>query len=450
MIKSRFNTFFPLLFIVCEFIIIYVVTKWMHFITFAEWTAYNTIIITFWILLIIYSKAYHIGRGVSYLITFKSALKSVLVLFSSISIVSLFLSLYEFTITSISLALLIFTISIVFFRLLIHFILDRYRSYGGNIKNVAIIGFDKKGVEFYNTINNNLHLGIRSSGIYNNNFIKKKSIPYLGKINEFYKNSSGISEVYISDDINKKVKKELIEFADLNLIKVRILPELINYQFKNFFISKLINIPVIEVNQLPLDFWYNSLFKRFFDIVISSFVILFILSWMIPLFGVIIKLQSRGPVFFSQSRHGLGGRTFRCYKFRSMVINDDFDKVFADNNDKRLTSFGKILRISALDEMPQFINVLIGDMSVVGPRPHPILLNNQFSKKIQKFDKRHQFKPGITGLAQISGFRGKIKNYHDMSSRVKLDRYYFKNWSIFLDLRIFFQTIFKLIRFNLS
>ena len=133
-----------------------------------------------------------------------------------------------------------------------------------------------------------------------------------------------------------------------------------------------------------------------------------------------------------------------------MVINDDFDKVFADNNDKRLTSFGKILRISALDEMPQFINVLLGNMSVVGPRPHPILLNNQYSEKIQKFDKRHQFKPGITGLAQISGFRGKIKNYHDMSSRVKLDRYYFKNWSIFFDLKIFFQTIFKLIRFNLS
>ena len=450
MFQSRFNTFFPLLFITCEFIIIYVVTKWMHFITFAEWSTYNTIIITFWILLMIYSKAYHIGRGVSYLITLKSALKSVFVLFSSISIVSLFLSLYVFTITSISLALLIFTISIVSFRLLIHFILDRYRAYGGNIKNVAIIGFDKKGVEFYNTINNNLHLGIRSTGIYNNNFIKEKSIPYLGKINEFYRNSTGITEVYISDDINKKVKKELIEFADLNLIKVRILPELINYQFKNFFISKLINIPVIEVNQLPLDFWYNSLLKRFFDIIISLFMIIFILSWMIPLFGIIIKLQSKGPVLFNQSRHGIGGRTFRCYKFRSMVINDDFDKVFADDNDKRLTSFGKILRISALDEMPQFINVLLGDMSVIGPRPHPILLNNQFSEKIQKFDKRHQFKPGITGLAQISGFRGKIKNYHDMSSRVKLDRYYFKNWSIFFDLKIFFQTIFKLIRFNLS
>ena len=450
MIQSRFNTFFPILFIICEFIIIYVVTRWMHFITFADWTIYNSIIITFWILIIIYSKAYHIGRGVSYLITLKSALKSVFVLFSSISIVSLFLNLYVFTITSISLSLLIFTISIVSFRLLIHFILDKYRAYGGNIKNVAIIGFDKKGVEFYRTINKNLHLGIRSSGIYSNTFMKKKSIPYLGKIKDFYENSTGFSEVYISDDINKKVKKELIEFADLNLIKVRILPELINYQFKNFFISKLINIPVIEVNQLPLDLWYNKLFKRCFDIVVSSFVICFILSWMIPLFGIIIKFQSKGPILFTQSRHGVAGSTFRCYKFRSMILNDNSDKIFADNNDKRLTSFGKFLRISALDEMPQFINVFFGDMSIIGPRPHPIILNNEFSVKIQKFEKRHQFKPGITGLAQISGFRGKIKNYHDMASRVKLDRYYFKNWSVFLDLKIFYQTILKLIRFNLS
>ena len=447
---NKFNTFFPPLFILCEFIIIYLVTKWMHYLTFAEWTFYNTLIIIFWISTIIYTKAYNIGRGVSYLITLKSSLKSIFVLFSSISIVSLFLSLYIFTISSISLALLTFTSLIVLNRLLIHFILDSYRAYGGNIKKVAIIGFDRKGVEFYNTINKNLHLGIRSSGIYNNTFMKKKSIPYLGKIKDFYENATGFSEVYISDGINKKIKKEIIEFADLNLIKVRILPELINYQFKNFFISKLINIPIIEVNQLPLDLWHNKFFKRCFDIAISSFVIFFILSWMIPLFGIIIKFQSKGPTLFTQLRHGIGGSTFRCYKFRSMIINENADIIFADNNDKRLTSFGKILRISALDEMPQFLNVFIGDMSVIGPRPHPILLNNQFSLKIQKFEKRHEFKPGITGLAQISGFRGKIKNYHEMASRVKLDRYYFKNWSVFLDLKIFSQTILKLARFNLS
>ncbi len=447
---TRFNTFFPPLFILCEFIIVYLVTKLMHYLTFAEWTIYNSLIITFWIFLSVYTKAFNIGRGVSYLITIKSAFKSVFVLFSTISIVSLFLNLYEFTMTSIGLALLFFTISVTLGRLLIHSILDKYRAYGGNIKNVAIIGSDKKGIEFYKTIVQNLHLGIRSKGVYGNSLKSNISIPYLGSINNFYNNSKNIDEVYISDNLSKKIKKELIQFSDLNLIKVRILPDLINYEFKNFFISKLINIPIIEVNQLPLDLWYNKILKRSFDILISSIVIVFILSWMIPLIGIIIKLQSRGPILFTQSRHGIGGSTFKCYKFRSMVVNNQSDRVFADNYDKRLTKFGKILRISALDEMPQFINVFLGDMSIIGPRPHPVLLNNQYSEKIEKFDKRHEFKPGITGLAQISGFRGKIDNYHDMSSRVKLDRYYFKNWSLYLDFKIFFQTALKLIRFNLS
>ena len=447
---TRFNTFFPILFLISEFTIIFLVTKLMHYLTFAEWTSYNTLIILFWLILSTYSKAFNIGRGVSYLITVKSALKSVFVLFSTISIISLFLSLYQFTVMSIGLSLLIFTLSIIIFRLLIHFILDKYRAYGGNIKNVAIIGFDKKGLDFFKTINNNPHLGIRSKGIYSNSKIKKKEVPFLGEIKNFYKNCEKVSEVYISDDVSKKIKKELIEYADLNLIKVRILPELINYELKNFFISKLINIPVIEVNQLPLDLWYNSLIKRFFDIFISSVVIVFILSWMIPFIGILIKLTSKGPILFTQSRHGIGGSTFKCFKFRTMIINKNSDHIFADNNDKRLTRFGKILRISALDEVPQFINVFLGDMSVIGPRPHPILLNNQYSEKIKKFDKRHEFKPGITGLAQISGFRGKIKNHHDMYSRVKLDRYYFKNWSLVLDFKIFFQTAFKLIRFNLS
>ena len=132
-----------------------------------------------------------------------------------------------------------------------------------------------------------------------------------------------------------------------------------------------------------------------------------------------------------------------------MIQNSEEDTKFADNNDVRLTKFGKFLRISALDEMPQFLNVLLGNMSVVGPRPHPVKLNNEFSKKINKFSKRHQFKPGITGLAQVQGFRGKIYNFYDMSSRVKLDRYYFKNWSILFDLRICAKTIFGILRANI-
>ena len=168
------------------------------------------------------------------------------------------------------------------------------------------------------------------------------------------------------------------------------------------------------------------------------------------IFGIIIKLQSKGPIIFIQRRDGFGGKVFNCYKFRTMISNNEEDTKFADHNDIRLTKFGKFLRISALDEMPQFLNVLIGNMSVVGPRPHPIKLNEQYSNKIDKFSKRHQFKPGITGLAQVQGFRGKIYDFYDMSSRVKLDRYYFKNWTIFLDLKICLKTFFGILRLNIN
>ena len=423
----------------------------MHFLTFSNWNIYNTLIVLFWITLNFSSKSYNIGRGVSYSNTIKNALKSVFILFSVVAIGNLFVDYYTFSIRSILFSIVIFTISILIFRILTHFILDRYRSYGGNIKKIAIIGFDKMGISFYNTIQSNPHLGLRSKGIY---FLKSKKlndkVPDKGSINKFYKYAYEYDEVFISSKIPISTQKEVIDFCDKHLISVKLLPELVNYEFKNFFIKKLYNIPVIEVNQLPLDYWYNQIFKRVFDIIFSFFVLVFFVSWMYLIFGLIIKYQSKGPVLFVQKRHGLGGRVFNCFKFRTMILNSEEDTKFADNNDSRLTKFGKLLRISALDEMPQFINVLVGDMSVVGPRPHPIKLNEKFQKKIDKFSKRHQFKPGITGLAQIRGYRGKIYGFYDMSSRVKLDRYYFKNWSISFDIKIFFSTVLGILKYNLK
>ena len=447
---TKFNVLFPFLFIICDVFVLYFVTLLMHYLTFSEWTFHNNLIMIAWVMIVIYNKSYNIGRGVSYLITVQNALKSIFVLLALISFGNLFFNVYEFAIINLLTGILIFSISVLLYRLMVHGLLDNYRTYGGNIKNIAIIGQDKKGINLYKTILKNPHLGYRSNGIFCNRSLKNHKIPYMGKISDFLNQIEKYSEAYISDEIPNKVKKEIIQECDLNLVKVRILPELVNYKFKNFFISKLIDIPVIEVNELPLDKWYNRLIKRIFDIIISSFVIVFILSWLIPLFGIIIKLQSRGPVLFTQSRNGENGMPFNCYKFRSMILNKDSDTVFADHNDKRLTNFGRFIRISALDELPQFINVFLGDMSIIGPRPHPILLNKVYEKKVQKFNKRHQFKPGITGLAQISGFRGKINNYADMSSRVKLDRYYFKNWSLFFDFNIFLKTFFKMIKFNLS
>ena len=443
----RFNFLFPLIFVLCEAIIITFVSSLMHFLTFTEWSIYNTLIVLFWAVTVVYSKSYNIGRGVSYLNTIRLALKSIFILFSIVAIGNLFVNYYTFSIKSIFFALSIFTSSIITFRMLTHFILDSYRSYGGNITNVAIFGYDKMGKNFYKTIICNRHLGYRSKGIFSLKTEEQKNddIPITGSLDTFFNNYSKYQEIFISTKTPLKVQKELIEFCDKKFIPVKLLTELPNYEFKNFFIKKFYNIPVIEVNQLPLDLWYNKILKRLFDIILSLFVLIFFVSWMYLIFGIIIKIQSRGPILFTQRRHGLEGKVFYCYKFRTMMVNDEEDTKFADNNDDRLTKFGKFLRISALDEMPQFLNVLIGNMSVVGPRPHPIKLNEQFSDQIDKFSKRHQFKPGITGLAQVQGFRGKINTFYDMSSRVRLDRYYFKNWSIFYDLKICIKTFFGMV-----
>jgi len=447
----RFNVLFPVLSVICEALIISFVSSLMHYLTFSTWSSYNTIIVLFWIITVIYTKSYNIGRGVNYLNTIKLTLKSIFILFSFVAIGNLFVDYYTFSIKSIFFALTIFTFSILVFRVLTHFILDRYRSYGGNITNVAIFGYDKMGKNFYKTLKQYPHLGYRANGIFGikTQKVKITEIPNLGLINNFYKNYNQFQEIFISTKIPFSTQKDLIDFCDKKFIPVKLLPELVNYEFKNFFIKKLYNIPVIDVNLLPLDLWYNQLLKRIFDITFSIFVLIFFVSWMYIIFGIVIKFQSKGPILFIQKRHGLGGNIFNCYKFRTMVTNKEEDTKFADNNDERLTNFGKFMRISALDEMPQFLNVLFGNMSVVGPRPHPVLLNEQFSKKIDKFSKRHQFKPGITGLAQVQGFRGKIYGFHDMNSRVKLDRYYFKNWTLFFDLKICFKTFFGILRANI-
>ena len=186
--------------------------------------------------------------------------------------------------------------------------------------------------------------------------------------------------------------------------------------------------------------------KRCFDLLVSSLVIIFILSWMYPLMALIIKLESKGPVLFKQLRHGKMNRPFRCFKFRTMVMNETSDTLWASKDDPRLTRIGGFLRKTSLDEFPQFFNVFLGTMSIVGPRPHPLSLNHSYEDRVEKFAKRHASKPGVTGLAQSMGYRGEITNYHQMSSRVRLDRFYLQNWSFWLDVKIVFLTIVALIK----
>ena len=271
--------------------------------------------------------------------------------------------------------------------------------------------------------------------------------PYLGSFKELTElELIKYDKIFFSNKLSVRSQEKIIKKADQLNIKVSYIPELAFYDYKNFFISKIATVPYVDIKSFPLDNIYNLATKRLFDILFSFFVIIFILSWMVPIFGLIIKLSSKGPVLFVQKREGYKGRVFNCLKFRSMVINNISDSVMADDNDHRLTKFGKFLRLSTLDEMPQFINVLFGDMSIVGPRPHPLKLNQDYRDKVNSFDKRHRFKPGITGLAQSKGYSGFIKSAHDMNERVRIDVFYFKNWSLFLDFKIVFKT--AIILFN--
>jgi len=188
---------------------------------------------------------------------------------------------------------------------------------------------------------------------------------------------------------------------------------------------------------------FNKFIKRIFDVVFSSLIIIFILSWLVPLLFIVIKLESKGPLFYKHTRNGINYKEFTCYKFRSLKTNKTIAGTYITQNDKRVTKIGKFLRKTSLDEFPQFYNVLKGDMSVVGPRPHMLSYTDDYSKKIDKYNFifRHNVKPGVTGLAQVKGYRGEIKNDEDIINRIKYDNFYIENWSLVLDIRIIFQTM---------
>ena len=238
----------------------------------------------------------------------------------------------------------------------------------------------------------------------------------------------------------------MINFADNNLKTIKLLPDSKNRLLRNLAVEYYGYIPIISLRTIPLDKEINKRFKRFFDVVFSIIIILFLLSWLTPLIALLIKLESKGPVFFVQKRNGLNYKEFYCYKFRSMRLNSKADLEQVQKNDPRVTKLGKVIRKFSIDELPQFFNVLLGDMSVVGPRPHMVSHTEMYAKSIDKFMVRHFIKPGITGLAQINGCRGEVETEKDIVNRVKFDIFYLENWSIILDLKIIYKTVFNAIK----
>jgi putative colanic acid biosynthesis UDP-glucose lipid carrier transferase len=251
-----------------------------------------------------------------------------------------------------------------------------------------------------------------------------------------------IDEIFCSvQELSNEQLLEITDFADNNLRTLKFLPDTNAVLSKHLHYEFYGNTPILSLREIPLDDPVNKIAKRAFDIVFSLIVIVFLLSWLTPIIAIIIKLESRGPVFFKQHRNGLDYKEFMCFKFRSMVPNKTADLHQVTRGDNRITSIGKFLRKTSIDEMPQFFNVLLGDMSVVGPRPHMVSHTHMYAERIDKFMVRHFVKPGITGLAQVSGYRGEVETEDDIKGRVRNDIYYIENWSTTMDVKIILKTV---------
>ncbi len=336
---------------------------------------------------------------------------------------------------------LLVCLSLTWYRLIFFWTRSKYRIEGGNSANVVVIGGDGDKNKIRRVFDQP-DLGYRYHGYFNDK--KHESSSYLGQVIDcfLYILEHEIDEIYcVASQFNAKELHSLISFADNNLIKFKVVLDNKEMFSRAMSIELYSNIPVLNLREVPLDTEYARIVKRTFDIVFSTIMIVFVLSWLSPLLFILIKLESKGDLYFKQKRHGLRRKVFWCYKFRSMVSNGHSDTQMATKNDVRVTRIGNFLRKTSIDELPQFFNVFLGDMSVVGPRPHMVKHTNDYESSVDKYLVRHFVKPGITGLAQIKGYRGEIEKPADIQNRVRLDIFYVEKWSLSLDIKIIYKTI---------
>lgn len=334
----------------------------------------------------------------------------------------------------------------VFVRMLLKF----YRRKGYNFKRVVIVGAGKNGMELYRAMRDDISSGFNILGFFDDNLALGDILPsYLGttdKVEEFAI-AKDIDEIYCTlPGTNDEKILRMLNFAEKQMIRFYIVPEFYRNVKKSMVMEFLESVPLLTIRREPLQAFYNRALKRSFDLVFSSVVLCTIFPILYVLIGFLIKRSSPGPIFFKQKRTGLYGHDFECYKFRTMRVNDQADTMQAVKDDPRKTKIGDFLRRTNLDEFPQFINVFKGDMSVVGPRPHMLKHTEQYSALIDKYMVRHLVKPGVTGWAQVTGYRGETKTLEQMEGRVKRDVWYIENWTFFLDLKIIVVTLVNMFR----
>jgi len=413
-----------------------------------------------WLLIAYFVKLYSFSRTIKITKVVSQFLVQIVVF--SLAVFSFFTwTKSEVAIKHISLLLGIFLLSVMVFRAFYFAALRRYRVEGKNYKKVIVIGSNGGLKPLINFMTSRSDFGYKVMGLFSD--AKNPSLSYkvsnkaltkngngklkhLGKIKESfdYVLENKIDEIYCSiSEVSKEDLNSIIDFADQHFIVVKLIPDHQDVFSRNTHLEYYGYVPVLSLRKLPFDKPIVKFSKRLFDILFSSIVLIFVLSWLTPILYFLIKRESKGPVFFKQVRDGLKGESFICYKYRSMGVNTRSEMDQTVKGDQRITKIGKFIRKTSIDELPQFINVLKGEMSVVGPRPHMLSQSALFKKIVDKYMVRHFVKPGITGLAQVKGYRGEIETDQDIINRVKYDIFYIENWSFVLDINIIIRTVFN-------
>lgn len=379
-------------------------------------------------------KSFRFERFISY---FKRILVCDLI-FSILSLLLIPLFYPEFPMKSKWTFVLLFSFFYLIFSFFFYYGIKLYRQRGYNSKATVLVGEDENVKELIKLLNERKDFGLNPTRefIISDNFQES-----LNDIENYCRdakvNMAFVSPVNISDE----KLGELLNLFEKLYVSISFIPNNALYIYHSLEINYLDSFPILTYKKYPLDNIFNYIIKRTFDIVFTLITFAVLLWWLIPLLSILVYFSQGRPIFYAQKRNGLNGKEFDCLKFRTMRPDKSNDKKPTERDDPRVTKLGRILRKTSLDELPQFFNVLKGDMSIVGPRPHMVSENESYSEIIKKYSLRHYVKPGITGLAQIRGYRGAIDSEKDMELRVRTDIYYVRNWSFLLDLLIIYKTV---------
>ena len=456
----RFSRYFKLLFVVWDVILLnsaILLSAWIRFgdlerLSLQEVQTISLLSNLIWIALLLYKDTYRSVRIEPLEAILMRTIRKFILHIAIIALFVVFLKYREISRLRLLYFYAIFFALLVISRYLSMVVLKYVRAKGFNFKKFIIVGANEAGEKIRKTLSKDLTYGYRFLGFFDEKVIDESFSESRVKggfdMVEKLVTANAIDEVYVSLSINKiDTIHRLITICEEHMVRIKFIPDFQLYtKSSRVNISFYGNTPVLSFRTEPLEYTVNRLLKKAFDLLFSLGVIVLIFPWLFPILMIIIKIESPGPIFFKQERTGRDKESFSCWKFRSMYINKQADQLQAGKGDPRVTKFGAFMRKTSIDELPQFFNVFWGHMSVVGPRPHMVNHTEQYSNLINNYLVRHYAKPGITGWAQINGYRGETKELIDMQNRVEHDIWYIENWSILLDVKIIIKTIFNVFK----